>query len=217
MPTVRLLDPDGQQIGIVPISEALARARQLNLDLVEIAPTAQPPVCRIMDFGKYKFEMAKKEREARRHQAGQRVKEVKFHPNVEDHDYQTKLRHIREFLEEGHRVKASLMFRGREQVHKEFGHQLMHRLMKDVEGIAKIERPPEDLGRFIVMMLAPSPAARRAAEQKAAQAKAASAPAAPQPSAPAPSTQSAARPAAPRPTSPTPAPASPRVPSPAPR
>lgn len=172
MPTVRLLAPDGSQIGIVSTAEALAKARAYNLDLVEIAPTAQPPVCRIMDFGKYKFEMAKKEKEARRHQAGQRVKEVKFHPNVEDHDYQTKLRHIREFLEAGHRVKASLMFRGREQAHKEFGHQLMHRLMKDVEGVAKIERPPEDLGRFLVMMLAPSPALRRAAEQKAAQQKA---------------------------------------------
>jgi translation initiation factor IF-3 len=157
VPAVRLLDPDGNQIGIVSISDALTKARQYDLDLVEIAPTAQPPVCRIMDFGKYKFDMAKKEKEARRHQAGQRVKEVKFHPNVEDHDYQTKLRHIREFIADGHRVKASLMFRGREQAHKEFGHQLMNRLMKDVEDVARIERPPEDLGRFIVMMLAPGP------------------------------------------------------------
>lgn len=166
MPSVRLLDPDGNQIGIVSTFDALNKARQYQLDLVEIAPTAQPPVCRIMDFGKYKFELAKKEKEARKHQAGQRVKEVKFHPNVEDHDYQTKLRHIREFLADGHRVKASLMFRGREQVHKELGHQLMHRLMKDVEDVARIERTPEELGRFIFMMIAPGPNAKKSAEHK---------------------------------------------------
>lgn len=166
MPSVRLLDPDGTQVGIVPLAEALNRARQMNLDLVEIAPTAQPPVCRIMDYGKFKFEQAKREKEARRHQASQRMKEVKFHANVEDHDYHTKLRQIRDFLVEGLKVKTTLTFRGREQAHKEFGHQLMHRLMKDLSDIARIERPAEDLGKMLVMHLAPGPGARRLAEQK---------------------------------------------------
>ncbi len=165
VPSVRLLDPDGNQLGIVSTYDALTKARQLNLDLVEIAPTAQPPVCRIMDFGKYKFELAKKEKEARKHHSSQRIKEVKFHPNVEEHDYQTKLRHIRDFIADGHRVKASLMFRGREQAHKEIGHQLMHRVMKDVEDVARIERSPEEMGRFIFMMIAPGP---RKAEAKPA-------------------------------------------------
>ena len=165
---MRLLDEAGNQLGIVPTYDALTKARQANLDLVEIAPTAQPPVCRIMDFGKYKFELAKKEKEARKHGSGQRIKEVKFHSNVEDHDYQTKLRHIREFIAEGHRVKASLMFRGREQAHKELGHQLMHRVMKDVEDVARVERSPEEMGRFIFMMITPGAAARKTADHKPA-------------------------------------------------
>jgi translation initiation factor IF-3 len=162
VPSIRLIDADGSQAGIVSTYDALTRARQAQLDLVEIAPTAQPPVCRIMDFGKYKFELAKKEKEARKHHSGQRIKEVKFHPNVEDHDYHTKLRHIREFIAEGHRVKASLMFRGREQAHKEIGHQLMRRLMKDIEDVARIERSPEEMGRFIFMMITPGASARKA-------------------------------------------------------
>ncbi|MCO5062712.1 MAG: translation initiation factor IF-3 [Kiritimatiellae bacterium] len=159
--SIRLIGPDGEQLGIVPTYEALTRARHAGLDLVEIAPTAQPPVCRIMDFGKYKFELAKKEKDARKHQSNQRIKEVKFHPNVEEHDYNTKLRQIRQFIEEGHRVKASLMFRGREQAHKEIGHQLMRRVMKDIEDVARTERSPEEMGRFIFMMITPG-ASRKA-------------------------------------------------------
>lgn len=175
---MRLLGPEGEQLGIVQTYDALSRAREANLDLVEIAPTAQPPVCRIMDFGKYKFELAKKEKESRKHQATQRIKEVKFHPNVDEHDYQTKLRRIREFIEEGYRVKASLMFRGREQAHKEIGHQLMHRVMKDIEDIARAERAPEEMGRFIFLMLTPGAAKKPAAG--------APKPAAPRPSPPPP-------------------------------
>lgn len=158
---MRLIGPDGEQLGIVQTYDALSRARDAHLDLVEIAPTAQPPVCRIMDFGKYKFEMAKKEKEARKHQSTQRIKEVKFHANVDDHDYETKLRRIREFIGEGHRVKASLMFRGREQAHKEIGHQLMRRVIKDIEEIARAERAPEEMGRFIFLMLTPGAATRK--------------------------------------------------------
>ncbi len=147
--------------------EALTRARHESLDLVEIAPTAQPPVCRIMDFGKYKFELAKKEKEARKNQSNQRIKEVKFHPNVDEHDYQTKLRQIRQFIGEGHRVKASLMFRGREQAHKEIGHQLMRRVMKDIEDVGRAERSPEEMGRFIFMMITPGVARKAGGDGKA--------------------------------------------------
>lgn len=162
VPSVRLVDGAGNQVGIVSTYDALTMARQSQLDLVEVAPTAQPPVCRIMDFGKYKYELAKQEKEARKNQGGQRIKEVKFHSNVDDHDYQFKVRHIREFLGEGHRVKCSLMFRGREQAHQELGHQLMRRVMKDCEDMARVERSPEQMGRFIFMMLTPSPALKKA-------------------------------------------------------
>jgi len=155
------VDDAGNQLGILPTYEALQKARQANLDLVEIAPTAQPPVCRIMDFGKYKFELAKKDKEARKNQATQKIKEVKFHTSVDDHDYAFKVRHIREFLEEGHRVKVSLIFRGREQAHTDLGHLLMRRIMKDVEDVARMERSPEQMGRFINMMVSPLPGGRK--------------------------------------------------------
>lgn len=162
VPSIRVVDAEGNQLGILPTYEALQKARQANLDLVEVAPTAQPPVCRIMDFGKYKFELAKKEKEARKNQVTQKIKEVKFHTSVDDHDYQFKVRHIREFLTEGHRVKVSLMFRGREQAHTDLGHQLMRKVMKDVEDVARMERSPEQMGRFINMMISPQPGARKA-------------------------------------------------------
>ena len=155
------MDDAGNQLGILPTYEALQKARQANLDLVEVAPTAQPPVCRIMDFGKYKFELAKKDKEARKNQATQKIKEVKFHTSVDDHDYAFKVRHIREFLEEGHRVKVSLIFRGREQAHTDLGHLLMRRIMKDVEDVARMERSPEQMGRFINMMVSPLPGGRK--------------------------------------------------------
>ena len=161
--SVRVVDNDGNQLGILPTYEALQKARQAGLDLVEVAPTAQPPVCRIVDYGKYKFELAKKEKEARKSQGNQKVKEVKFHTSLDDHDYQFKVRHIREFLGEGHRVKVSLMFRGREQAHTELGHQLMRRVMKDVEDVARMDRAPEQMGRFINMMISPQPGGRKPA------------------------------------------------------
>ncbi len=159
--SVRVVDNDGNQLGILPTFEALQKARQAGLDLVEVAPTAQPPVCRIVDYGKYKFELAKKEKEARKNQGQQKIKEVKFHTSVDDHDYAFKVRHIREFLAEGHRVKVSLMFRGREQAHTDLGHQLMRRVMKEVEDVARMDRSPEQMGRFINMMVSPLPAGIR--------------------------------------------------------
>jgi len=159
--SVRVVDNDGNQLGILPTYEALQKARQVGLDLVEVAPTAQPPVCRIVDYGKFKFETAKKEKEARKSQGNQKIKEVKFHTSVDDHDYAFKVRHIREFLDEGHRVKVSLMFRGREQAHTDLGHLLMRRVMKELEDVARMDRAPEQMGRFINMMVSPLPGGRK--------------------------------------------------------
>jgi len=136
-------------------------AQQRGLDLVEISPQAQPPVCRVMDYGKFKFEVAKKEKQAKKNQSNTKVKEVKFHTNVEEHDYNTKLRHIRDFLEEGHRVKVSLMFRGRENAHQELGYEVVKRVVVDVSDIGTSDREPQKLGRFLSVLLNPKPATSR--------------------------------------------------------
>lgn len=149
------MGPDGRQIGIMRTSDALALAEREHLDLVEIAPNVSPPVCRIMDFGKYKYETEKKEREARRHQSAGRVKEIQFHANVDEHDYQTKLRKVRDFILEGHRVKVALFFRGRENAHQELGHALLQRVMSDCQDIAMPDQVPTSMGRMLVMMLGP--------------------------------------------------------------
>jgi len=144
------------------LRDALALAERYRLDLVEVAPNANPPVCRIMDFGKFKYETEKKEREARRHQAATRVKEIQFHPSVEEHDYQTKLRKLREFILDGHRVKVSLFFRGREHAHHELGYQLLQRVMNDCQDIASPDQIPTPMGRGLVMMLGPRRGLRKA-------------------------------------------------------
>ncbi len=132
-------------------------ANAAGLDLVEISPNAQPPVCRIMDVGKYKYELEKKEREARKHQTHTKVKEVKFHANTDTHDFELKVRQIRGFIEDGHRVKVSLMFRGREQAHQELGYELMRRVGTSVEDIATGDKNPQKMGRILNMMFAPRP------------------------------------------------------------
>lgn len=132
-------------------------ANAAGLDLVEISPNAQPPVCRIMDVGKYKYELEKKEREARKHQTHTKVKEIKFHANTDTHDFELKVRQIRGFLEEGHRVKVSLMFRGREQAHQELGYELMKRVGTSIEDIATGDKTPQKMGRILNMMFAPRP------------------------------------------------------------
>lgn len=126
------------------------------MDLVEISPSAHPPVCRIMDYGKYKYELGKKEKVAKKHKVATRVKEVKFHANVADHDYQTKVRHIRDFLEAGHRIKVSLWYRGRERAHEEFGYEVMKRVIKDCSDISKVEQSPQLYGRNLIMRLTPT-------------------------------------------------------------
>ncbi|MBO8164412.1 MAG: translation initiation factor IF-3 [Brevibacillus sp.] len=152
---VRLIGPDGNQMGVVPFREALRIAQDANLDLVNVAPTAKPPVCRIMDYGKYKYEQAKKEKEARRNQKIIELKEVRFSSNIEEHDFQTKLRNVRKFLQDEDKVKCSIRFRGREITHAEIGQQVLERLASLCEDIAVVERKPKIDGRSMIMILAP--------------------------------------------------------------
>lgn len=159
---IRVIDDSGQQLGIMPPQEALALARQRSLDLVEIAATAQPPVCRIMDFGKYQYQMEKKAREARKHQKNIVIKEVKFRPNTDDHDYEFKKNNVIRFLGEGDKVKATVQFRGREITHKEIGFQLINRLLQDVNEAALIEFRPRMEGNSLTAILAPKKVASAA-------------------------------------------------------
>jgi translation initiation factor IF-3 len=155
VPEIRCIDEDGEQMGVIPTRQALIRAHETGLDLVEINATAKPPVCRIMDHGKFKYEQDKKKKEQKKRQTVVKLKEVKFHVNVGDHDYETKLRHAQEFLAEGHRVKLSLMFRGRENAHRELGFELMKRIVEDLKEIATVEQSPRLQGRNIFMMVVP--------------------------------------------------------------
>jgi translation initiation factor IF-3 len=153
---VRTIDSEGKQLGILPISQALALAQQAGMDLVEVAPNATPPVCKIVDFGKFKYEQEKREREARKHQHATKMKEIKLRLNIDEHDYATKLYHMREFLADGMKVKVSLFFRGRENARPELGQQLMQRVITDVVGHGKAEVPPRLMGRALHMLLSPT-------------------------------------------------------------
>lgn len=155
MPEVRLIDVDGNQVGVVSTREALRAARESNLNLVEISPTARPPVCRVMDYGKYRFELNKKQAEAKKKQKLIQVKELKFRPTTEDGDYQVKLRNLLRFLEHGDKVKVSLRFRGREMAHQELGMKLMDRLVEDTAEHAVVEQKAKREGRQLLMVLAP--------------------------------------------------------------
>ncbi len=152
---VRVVDEDGEQLGILGLDEAKAAAAERGLDLVEVAPMARPPVCRIMDYGKFKYEEARKAREARKKQHTTHVKEVKFRPGIEEHDFAFKVRHARRFLEEGDKVKATMMFRGRQMAHPELGREVLDRVAEAVEDIGKVESVPSMEGRFMIMILAP--------------------------------------------------------------
>ncbi|HET7750589.1 MAG TPA: translation initiation factor IF-3 [Terriglobales bacterium] len=156
---VRVIDDEGKQIGILPPFEALKMARSKNLDLVEISPTAQPPVCRIMDYGKFLYQQEKKEREAKKHQKVITVKEVKFRINVDEHDYQTKKNHVLRFLDEGDKVKATIFFRGREMTRQSLGREILERLIKDVEEKGLVEFRPRQEGNTLHLILAPKKAA----------------------------------------------------------
>jgi len=152
---VRLIDVDGQQIGLVSSQEALQKALEVELDLVEIVPHAKPPVCRIMDYGKYLFEQSKKRNKAKKKQKQVQVKEVKFRPGTEEGDYQVKLRNLIRFLEEGDKAKVTLRFRGREMAHQNLGRQLLKRVETDLVEYGTVEQRPKMEGRQMVMVLAP--------------------------------------------------------------
>ncbi|HET7321942.1 MAG TPA: translation initiation factor IF-3 [Longimicrobiaceae bacterium] len=152
---VRVIDPEGEQLGILPIERALEIAEEQNLDLVEVAPMARPPVCRIMDYGKFKYEEQRKAREARKNQHQVQIKEVKMRPGIEDHDFDFKIRHARRFLEEGNKVKLTMMFRGRQMAHPELGREVLERVVGEIEDVGKMESAPSMEGRSMTMLLAP--------------------------------------------------------------
>ncbi len=154
---IRLIGPDGENIGVVPPSRGLALAEQEGLDLVEISPNAAPPVCKVMDFGKFKYEQQKREAEARRKQKTIDVKEIKFRPNTNTHDYEVKMRNVRKFLENGDKVKVSLRFRGREMAHQSLGRKLLERVTEDIRAIGRVENMPKLEGRQMIMMIGPLP------------------------------------------------------------
>jgi translation initiation factor IF-3 len=150
-----LIGADGGNFGVVDREFALRKAEEAGLDLVEISPNAEPPVCKVLDIGKYKYEEQKRKNEARKKQKVIEVKEIKLRPNIDDHDYEVKMRATKRFLEEGDKVKVTLRFRGREMAHMELGHQLLARVRTDFEETAKVEQEPRSEGRQIVMVLAP--------------------------------------------------------------
>jgi len=152
---VRLISPEGEQLGIFPRQLALKKAEEYGLDLVEVAPQANPPVCRIMDFAKYKYEQEKREREAKKHQKQSQLKEIRLSCRIEEHDYQIRLKHIQEFLEKGYKVRIRLFFKGREIIHQDIGKKLIDKLIKDTEKIAKIEKTPQMIGRSLILILGP--------------------------------------------------------------
>jgi translation initiation factor IF-3 len=155
MREVRLIDGEGNQKGIVPTIEALRMAREAELDLVEIAPQAQPPVCKLLDYGKYKFDLEKKTRESRKHQKQVRIKEIRMQPKIDGHDLEFKTRHVREFLDEGNKVKVTVRFRGRELAHTELGKVVLDRILEMLEGNYVLERAAQMEGRTMSMLLNP--------------------------------------------------------------
>lgn len=164
VPEVRLVGPNGEQVGIVALGDALRLAQEADLDLVEVAPTARPPVCKLMDYGKFKYESALKARESRKNQAQTVIKEIKLRPKIDPHDYGTKRGHVERFLRQGDKVKVTIMFRGREQSRPELGFRLLQRLAGDVEELGFVEAQPKQDGRNMIMVIGPH---RRKSDTKA--------------------------------------------------
>lgn len=152
---VRVIDENGKLIGIMPTSQAIAIAKERLMDLVEIVPNAKPPVCRILDFKKFLYEQKKKEKEAKKKQKSTQMKEVRFGPEISEHDYNFKKNHIEEFLKEGHRVKVTVTFKGREILHKERGYNILQKLINDLGQVAKVEKSPYEEGRFLSVIIIP--------------------------------------------------------------
>ncbi|MFN6999912.1 MAG: translation initiation factor IF-3, partial [Elioraea tepidiphila] len=155
IPQVRLIGADGEMIGVLPTREALWRAREAGLDLVEISPNADPPVCKILDFGKYKYEQQKKKNEAKKKQKVVEIKEIKIRPNIDDHDYDVKMRQAKSFIGEGDKVKVTLRFRGRELAHVDLGMKVLERVKGELDEIAKVEQMPRMENRQMIMVLTP--------------------------------------------------------------
>jgi len=154
-PQVRLIGSDGEQVGIVNIEEAIEAAKEENLDLVEVVPNAEPPVCRVMDYGRFRFEQSKKKNAARKKAKQIQIKEVKFRPGTEEGDYNVKMKNLIKFLEQGDKAKVTLRFRGREMAHREIGSRLLERVRNDLEELATVEQFPKMEGRQMIMVLAP--------------------------------------------------------------
>lgn len=152
---VRVIGPEGEQLGILPTPDALKKSQELGFDLVEVAPTSQPPVCRIMDFGKYKYELQKKEHQSRRHQKSTQVKEIKLRPRTDKHDLEIKIRQIKDFLAEGNKTKVTVTFRGREMANQEMGRTMMNTVVQQLTEVATIEYSPRMEGRSLIMIVAP--------------------------------------------------------------
>lgn len=152
---VRVISPEGDQLGIMAVDEAIAAAEARGLDLVEVAPMARPPVCRIMDFGRFKFEQAKAERAAKKKQRSVEIKEVKFRPGIDDHDFDFKTRHAREFLAEGNKVKVTMMFRGRQMAHPELGKAVLDRVAETLGDVGKVEQDARLEGKNMTMLMTP--------------------------------------------------------------
>ena len=151
-----LVGPEGEQLGVKPLPEALAYARQLEFDLVEVAPNANPPVCRVMDYGRYVYEQEQRRRQSKRKATNVVIKEMKFRPKIDEHDYVTKMKHVVRFLDEGNKVKLTIMFRGREMAHPELGMRILRRIADDVGDLAVIESQPRQDGRNMTMVLHPT-------------------------------------------------------------
>ncbi len=169
VPEVRLVGPNGEQVGIVRVEDALRLAEEANLDLVEVAPMAKPPVAKLMDFGKFKYEAAMKAREARKNQVNTVIKEIKLRPKIDPHDYGTKKGHVERFLKAGDKVKVTIMFRGREQSRPELGRRLLERLANDIAELGYVESAPKQDGRNMIMVIGPT---KKKAEAKAEQRRA---------------------------------------------
>ncbi len=152
---VRVIGMNGEQLGIMSRNDAIAAAREEGCDLVEVSSNSEPPVCRIMDYGKFKYEQQKKRQDAKKRQAVVQVKEIKVRPKTDDHDYETKVRHVRRFLEDGDRCKVTVFFRGREIVHKDRGMDILERFVKDLEDVARVDQEPRAEGRTLQMLLVP--------------------------------------------------------------
>ncbi len=154
-PRVRLITQTGEQVGVVPLHEALAKADEAGLDLVEISAGSNPPVCKITNYGKFRYDQTKREKESKKAQHQVKIKEIKLKPNIDIHDLETKIRHAREFIAKGNKVKVTCMFRGREMAHPELGEKLLRKLCEDLEDIAMVETPSKLFGRMLIVILAP--------------------------------------------------------------